>query len=119
MCIDDMNSEETDYDENDILATRPEDCPVIPLRQAVVLALADQPLLFRLEFVRNMIAASGGTGDIPCDQNLTIAAEVLIEAIGILRTYPKVAMASCEAEPAPVRPRRKKNKPNPPVAKNH
>jgi hypothetical protein len=115
-----MNREETNDDEGAILATRPEDCPVIPLRKAVVLALDDQPLLVRLQFVRNMIAASGGTEDsIPCDQNLAVAAEVLMAAIEILQTYPKVAMACCEAEPAPVRPRRKKKKPNPPVAKKH
>jgi hypothetical protein len=108
-------------DENPEREIRPRNCPVFPLREAVVLALDDQPLMVRLEFVRNMIAASGGEkGSTQQDPNLVVASEVLKATIEILGTYPKVAMARCEAdEPAPVRPPRKKKRPNPRVARNH
>jgi len=101
-------------------AARPEDCPSLPLGEAVVLALEGQPLLTRLEFVRNMLAVSGGEKlSIPQDSVLVVAADVLDAAIEILATYPKVAMARCEADPIPVRPRRKKNEANPQAVKNH
>lgn len=117
---DDYGMDEIDRIDRIDRVVRPDDCPAIPLREAVVLALEDQPLLVRLEFVRSMMAASGGDKiSTPSDPNLVVATEVLSSAIEILGTYPKVAMARGEAEPRPARPRRKKKKPNPPVAKNH